>query len=674
MNLYGNEEIKELTIRSVILGALITVVFTAANVYLGLKVGLTIASAIPAAVISMAVLKLASDSNIRENTTVQTIASAAGTLSSIIFVLPGLIIVGYWQDFPFWQSALVCAIGGILGVMYTVPLRRAMVVEGGLPYPEGVAAAEVLKVGSPGMSASDQPEHDERQGTAGLKDIVAGTLASTGFAIVKALGIFGGEVVKTFTFGTAVTRIGTELSLPLIGVGILVGMTVGISQFIGVIIAWGVAVPILTAQTPPPEGVELAQHATTIWRTQVRFIGAGSIAVAAVWTLILLSRPMVEGIRSSIAAMKTVRTSGSAGLPRVERDIPFNWVVGVSLATLIPMAALVAYFIGGTGEALASKLILLTVVATLFAAVIGFAVGAASGYMAGLIGSSNSPVSSISIVSVIIISAILVGILSGGGLLDQPDVKTAAIALALFATSIVLAVATVANDNLQDLKTGQLVGATPWRQETALVIGVIVGAIVIPPVLDLLNSAYGFAGAPNATDRSLAAPQATLMSSIAQGILGGGLNWKMLGYGAVVGVILVAVDEMLRRSGGKYRLPPLAVSIGIYLPLTTTIPVTIGAFVAYFVTRTLKARADAAGQDYERFSATPLHRGVLLASGLIVGESLFGVVLAGLIVGSGNDAPLAVVSDFHLGETIGGIAFLAALYGAYRWIIGKKWA
>ena len=671
MNLYGNEEIKELTIRSVILGALITVVFTATNVYLGLRVGLTIASAIPAAVISMAVLKFARDSNIRENTTVQTIASSAGTLSSIIFVMPGLVMVGYWNDFPFWQAAGVCAIGGILGVMYTVPLRRAMVVQGGLPYPEGVAAAEVLKVGSPGMSASDKPDHDERQGTAGLKDIVAGTLASTGFSIVKATGLFSAEAVKTFTFGNVVSRMGTDLSLALIGVGILVGLTVGVSQFIGVLIAWGVAVPILTAQTPPAEGVDLATHATNIWRTQVRFIGAGSIAVAAVWTLVLLSKPMAEGIRSSIAAMKTVKAGGSSGLPRVERDIPFNWVIGSSLALLVPMAALIAYFVSGTGEALTQKIIVLTVVATLFVAIIGFGVGAASGYMAGLIGSSNSPVSSISIVSVIIISVILVGILSGGGVLDDPSVRQGAIALALFATSIVLAVATVANDNLQDLKTGQLVGATPWRQQAALVIGVVVGAIVIPPVLDLLNSAYGFAGAPGATDKALPAPQATLMSAIAQGILAGGLNWRMLGYGAMVGIVLVVVDEMLRRADKGVRMPPLAVSIGIYLPLTTTVPVFIGAIVGWFATRTLKSRADAAGQPFERFAAVPQHRGVLLASGLIVGESLFGVLLAGLIVGSGSDAPLALVSDFHAAELIGPAVFGALLVVAYRWIVGR---
>jgi putative OPT family oligopeptide transporter len=673
VDLFSDKELKELTLRSVILGALITVVFTAANVYLGLRVGLTIASAIPAAVISMAVLRLVSDSNIRENTTVQSIASAAGTLSSIIFVLPGLVIVGYWTGFPFWQSAAVCAIGGLLGVLYTVPLRRAMVVQGGLPYPEGVAAAEVLKVGSPGMAEASRPPDDGTHGSAGLRDIVVGTAVATGFTVIQATKLFATDVVATIGSGSVVSRIGTGLSLALIGVGLLVGMTVGIAQFVGVIIAWGVAVPWLTATVPAPEGVEATAHAVSLWRTQVRFIGAGSIAIAAVWTLVLLSRPMAEGIRSSVAAMRTVRAGGSSGLPRVERDIPFNWVIGGSIATLPPMALLIAGFIDGTGPALADRLIMLTLVATLFAAIIGFAVGAASGYMAGLIGSSNSPVSSISIVSVIIIALILVGILGSDGLLADESVRKAAIALALFSTSIVLAVATVANDNLQDLKTGQLTGATPWRQQLALVIGCLVGAAVIPPVLDLLNAAYGFAGAPGAGPQALAAPQATLMSSIAQGILGGNLNWTMLGYGALVGITLVVIDEALRRSDSGLRLPPLAVSIGIYLPLTTTVPVTIGAVVAWLATRTLRARAAAAGKPLADFIRVPEHRGVLLASGLIVGESLFGVALAGIIVGSGNPDPLALVGP-HFEETavwIGGIAFLGVLLGIYRWVIGS---
>jgi putative OPT family oligopeptide transporter len=530
------------------------VVFTAANVYLGLRVGLTVASSIPAAVISMAALRYARGSNMRENNIVQTIASAAGTLSSVIFVLPGLVIVGYWSGFPFWQSAAVCAIGGILGVMYTVPLRRAMVVQGDLPYPEGVAAAEVLRVGARG---ADQAA----SAGVGLRDLIIGAVASTGFFLMTTFRLFTDSFITWFRIGPVTTSLGTGLSMALLGVGYLVGFTVGAAMFVGVVIGWLGAVPILTLLQPPPEGADLIAYANTVlWRRQVRLIGAGSIAVAAVWTLVLLARPMLDGIRASLKAMAQ-RRSGAGGLPRTERDIPFHIVMTVAAALLVPLALLFGDFLWGTP--LSPRLILLVLGSTIFAAVVGFIVAAASGYMAGLIGSSNSPVSSMSILSTLS-SALLLVFLIGRSELLAPEIRSAAIALSLFVTAVVLAVATVANDNLQDLKTGQLVGATPWRQQLALVIGCIVGAMVIPPVLDLLQHAYGFAGAPLAPgldpDKTLGAPQAVLMSTLATGILAGQLDWSMLGVGAVVGVALVLLDETRppARSGGGQSGDPAA--------------------------------------------------------------------------------------------------------------------
>jgi putative OPT family oligopeptide transporter len=661
-----SDSLPELTVRGVILGALITVVFTAANVYLGLRVGLTVASSIPAAVISMAVLRYARGANMRENNIVQTIASSAGTLSSVIFVLPGLVIVGYWSGFPFWQSAAVCAIGGILGVMYTVPLRRAMVVQGNLPYPEGVAAAAVLRVGADSAAGASAAG-------VGILDLVAGTLVSMGFFLMTSFRLFTDSFVLWFRIGPVTTSLGTGLSMALLGVGYLVGITVGAAMFVGVLIGWIGAVPILTLLQPPPEGADLIAYAANVlWRKQVRLIGAGSIAVAAIWTLILLSRPMWDGIKASIAAMSDRRLGG--GLPRVERDIPFHYVVAASLALLLPLGVLFADFL--TGTPLSGKIVTLAIGSALFAAIVGFIVAAASGYMAGLIGSSNSPVSSMSILSTLCSALLLVALLGRGALTDQA-VRSAAIALALFATAVVLAVATVANDNLQDLKTGQLVGATPWRQQVALVIGCIVGALVIPPVLDLLQQAYGFAGAPLAAgmdpDKTLGAPQAVLMATLATGILAGQLDWSMLGIGALVGVALVLVDETLKRSTRRLRLPPLAVGIGIYLPVVSTVPVSIGAVVVLIADYALARRARTVGAPLDLVAELPRRRAMLLGSGLIVGESLFGVGQALLITVTGNQEPLALVGDSFqpVAEWLGGVTFLVLCLASYRWIMGK---
>ena len=671
---------REFTLRGVILGALITVIFTAANIYLGLKVGLTFASSIPAAVISMAVLRLVKGSNILENNIVQTIASAAGTLSSIIFVLPGLVMVGYWAGFPFWQTSGICAVGGILGVMFTVPLRRAMVVESDLPYPEGVAAAEILKVGSPGEDAVP-PE----PGQPGLRDVVIGSVISAAFSVISSgFGVFATEVNAFFRIGGIATGIGAGMSLALVGAGYLVGIVVGVAMLVGVLIAWGVAVPILSYLNPADAGVDVASYATGLWRHNVRLIGAGAIGVAAIWTLIQLFMPMVEGVRASLAALAALRSGKGGAVQETERDLPFDYVVITSLALMLPLAGILYYFIGQSGVFSGGMLWALVIASTIFCYIIGFVVATACGYMAGLIGSSNSPISGIGILAVVS-AGLLLSILLGGahGQLANAHIQREAIAVALFVTAVVLAIATISNDNLQDLKTGQLVGATPAKQQLALIVGVIAGAIVIPPILELIYQAYGFAGAlPHANmdpNKALGAPQATLMATLATGILSGKLDWTMIGIGVAVGVALIVVDEILKKLGGVARLPPLAVGLGIYLPAAVTTPVSAGAFVAWLADRHLKARAAKAGvvksgQAFEAYAELPRRRGTLLASGLIVGESLVGVLLAGLIVAADNQAPLALVGDSFAttAEWLAIIFFLIACFDLYRRVANSK--
>jgi putative OPT family oligopeptide transporter len=623
----------ELTLRGLLLGAAITLVFTAANVYLGLKVGLTFASTIPAAVISMAVLRAVKNSTIVENNIVQTVASAAGTLSAVIFVLPGLVMIGWWSGFPFWETFGVCAAGGILGVMYSVPLRRALVVQTDLPYPEGVAAAEVLKVGA---------ERSPEASGGGLRALVIGSLASFGFAAVVASQLFTGEIDEYGRIGPSTTGIGFALSLALIGAGHLIGLTVGLAILAGLVIAWGVAIPLLTALHPIAG--DAATIATAVWSHQVRFIGAGAIGVASIWTIGQLVKPVVGGLRSSIAASRHAAAGNE--VPITERDLPIGTVALIAAASLIPVAILFVEFVRGSVPPGMTAALVAGGVA--YVVVAGFAVAAACGYMAGLIGSSNSPVSGLAILAVIGASLLLVA-LAGSQIAALGHVL---VAYSLFVTAILLCVATIANDNLQDLKTGQLVGATPWKQQVALIAGVIAGSLVIPPILNVLAHAYGFPGAPaHANMQPLAAPQATLISALARGVIQGQIDWSLIGAGAILGAIIVAIDEVLRKTT-RLRLPPLAVGLGIYLPASSTAPVVVGAIAGFYFNRWAARQRD---------EGRARQMGVLVASGFIVGESLFGVLLAGLIVTTGRPTPLAVVGD--------GFAMPALLLGAAGFVI-----
>jgi putative OPT family oligopeptide transporter len=646
----------ELTLRGVVLGFLITLVFTAANVYFGLKAGLTFATSIPAAVISMALLRYARGVTIQENNIVQTVASAAGAISSIIFVLPGLVMVGWWSGFPYLTCVLICALGGVLGVTYSIPLRRALVTTSDLPYPEGVACAEVLKVGAGGEAAA-------QENRAGLLAIVWGGIASAGFQVVVATQVFASDVLGYFRLSrtsNASTGVDVGLSLALLAVGHLVGLWVGMAMLVGLLISWAGAVPHLTGLLPFDAGADLSAVANHVWAKQVRFIGAGAIAVAAVWTLVKLVKPVGTGLASAMAASRVRKAGQGATLPRTEQDLPIGWVAGVTLACLVPIGWLLADM--STGAGLGSATVILVAGGIAFIALMSFFVAAVCGYMAGLIGSSNSPLSGVGII-VVITAALLIALVVKP--LLPAGAGPALVAFTLFVTAVVIAAATVANDNLQDLKTGQLVDATPWRQQGALAIGTVAGALVIPPVLDLLQKAYGFAGTPGASaTKALAAPQAALISALAKGVLQGDLDWSLLGEGVLLGLGLVVVDEAikrLRKPGSHVQLPPLAVGLGIYLPMATTLMVVIGAVVGWAWER----RADRSARP-----ASARQLGVLLASGMIVGEGLFGVALAALTVFSGKDAPLALVGGgfADAAQWLGGLGLVLATGALYRWL------
>jgi putative OPT family oligopeptide transporter len=648
----------ELTVRGLIVGVVITLVFTAANVYFGLKAGLTFSTSIPAAVISMAILRNLKNATLQENNIVQTVASAAGTLSSIIFVLPGLIMIGWWTGFPFWISFLICALGGILGVMYSIPLRRALVTNSDLPYPEGVACAEVLKVGS-GGDKTDAAEVEHSR--AGLRAVLWGSIVAAVFFLIVKTQIFAEDVAETFRVGKrgAVSGYDFNLSFALLAIGHLCGLSVGIAMLVGATIGWGWLVPYYSALGGDVT-TAVGTLAQTTWRTKVRFIGAGAIGVSAIWTLLKLIKPVVSGLAGAMAASRARKAGKADTLPITERDIPIGIVGIITLVCMLPIGWVLGSFANASG--LGSHLWTLVIGGVFYVFLMSFFVSAVCGYMAGLIGSSNSPLSGIGILVVIGAALLLVfGVQPYVG----PDATKALMAFALFTTAVIFNVAAIANNNLQDLKTGQLVDATPWKQQVALIIGVLAGAVVIPPVLNLVNQAYGFVGAPGAELRPnpLAAPQAGLISSLAQGVIAANIDWSLIRMGIYIGIGIIVLDAILAKTTKHMRVPPLAVGLGIYLPTASTLMIVVGTIVGWFF--------DRAADRTPRPKATK-DLGVLLASGLIVGESIIGVVVSAIVVFSGVAAPLALVGAGYetAGKIIGGIAFAAIAFLLYRWVLG----
>ncbi len=645
----------ELTLRGLVLGSLIAMVFTAANIYLGLKVAITIASSIPAAVISMGVLRAFKTGTIRENNIVQTVASSGGTLSAIIFVLPGLIMTGYWVGFDYFTTFLVCAMGGILGVLFSIPLRRTLVVNTPLPFPEGVAAAEVLKVGATGDEASPNAIERER----GPIVVLFGALVSAGMQLVTLTGLAAAELTKYFRVGVAAaagaTGIDLGFSMALLGAGHLVGLSVGLAMLVGLLITWAGFVPLWTQHLVT--GPDLESVVIPVWRN-VRFVGAGAIGIAAIWSLIKLVGPLISGVQATIRASRTKAPPHLAATAQDDRDMPPSLIVGLSALCLAMIGWLLWDFIGQGGP-LTPVAMALTIGGVIFVVVVGFFIATVAGYMAALIGASNSPVSGIGILATVS-GAVLLALFIKPIVGEQAT--QALVAFCLFAVSIVFSVATISNDNLQDLKTGQLVGASPWRQQVALIVGVIAGSLVIPLVLNMLNASNGFPGDPHrhAIGEPLGAPQAVLISTLAKGVLNAQLDWNLIGIGVIVGAICIAVDETLGMMK-LIRLPPLAIGIGIYLPMSATQPVIVGAIIGALFNAAMSKRPNA--EMAKRF-------GVLLASGLVVGESLLGILNSGIIVATNNPTPLAIVGP-NFAETslwIGAALFALLTLISYVWV------
>lgn len=627
----------QLTVRAIVLAIVLAVLLAAANTYLGLFAGLTIASAIPAAVVSMAVLRVLGGGTILENNIVQTGASAGSSIASgVIFTIPALVILGHWSDFRYLWVLAIAGLGGILGVFFSVPLRRSLIVEQDLKFPEGVAAAEVLKAG-------DNPAQGVRiLGLAAAGGGLAKLAAGSGLRLIPdtaAAGSFWGKWLAYF---------GTNLSPALLGVGYIVGLNIGALALIGGMISWIVAIPIYhaffladnVALAQSVAGADAETVAGAIWSAQIRYLGVGAMLVGGIWALISIRSSLVSGIRSGLEA---TRAGAARAVSHTEQDLPMQSIlVGLVLFT-VPLAILYQLIVANLGVSLLMTVIMI---------VAGFVFTSVSAYMAGLVGSSNNPVSGITICTILFASLLLVLLMGRGAALGP--------VAAIMIGSVVCCAACIGGDNLQDLKCGYLVGATPWRQQVMLAIGAASCALVMAPVLNLLLKAYGI-GVPSAEHPNpLIAPQATLMASVAKGMFGGRLPWGMISVGAVIGVAIIATDLWLQRRKAPFRAPVLAVAVGIYLPLELSVPIFVGGLIAHLVERRLGIQGE--GPEAERAR----QNGILYAAGLITGEALMGIIIAVPIVTSGRADVLALPAALQFGGWLG-LAVVAGLaFALYR--------
>ena len=586
----------EITVKAVLLGIVLAIVLAAANAYLGLFAGLTVSASIPAAVISMGILRLFRNSNILENNIVQTAASAGESLAAgVIFTIPALLLMGYWTEFSFadhyWTITGIAATGGLVGVLFTIPLRRALIIEEKLQYPEGVATAEVLKSGESGAK--------------GLKFLVQSAIIGASFKFMaEGLLLWSGKLSAAMAVGRSYFSFQINLSPALISVGYIIGLNIATLVFAGGVIGRWFAMPIMGPghDIPPDVIFDSANDAVNyLHNNVVRYLGVGSMIVGGLWALINLRKAVFRGISASMDAYRQMRQPGASKVERTEMDTPLPWVLVALLFSLVPIFAIYLTVVQN---------VFITAFMAVLMLLAGFVFSAVAAYMAGLVGSSNNPISGVTIAT-ILSSAILLYILKVYG---NVNVGPSA---AIFIGAVVCCAAAIGGDNLQDLKAGYIVGATPWKQQIMQGVGTISSAFVMMPVLWLLHKRYGIGMEVRPGQDFLEAPQASLMANIANGVFNQDLPWNYIIVGGFIAVAIIVLDKILEGRGSSFRTPVLAVAVGIYLPFHLVVPIFIGGIIAYLTSKSWTLHPGKTNQI-----------GLLYASGLITGEALVGIFLA----------------------------------------------
>ncbi|GMV52030.1 oligopeptide transporter, OPT family [Nitrospirales bacterium NOB] len=583
----------EITPKAVVLSIVLAALLAGANAYLGLFAGMTVSASIPAAVISMAVLRLFPRSNILENNIVQTAASSGEALAAgVIFTIPGLLLIGHWAAFDFWYTVIVSLVGGVLGVLFTIPLRRALIVHARLRFPEGVATAEVLKVGA-----------GAEEGAGGrLRTLLGAAAIGGGFKFAEGgLKLWSESLEGVLQLGRSTLYGGVNLSPALLAVGYIIGLKTAVVVFFGGALGWLVLLPLFQALGDQPNAVSGMTAAKATWSGQIRYLGIGAMLIGGLWTLVQVRGPIRESLRQLAALYDARQRSRAAVILRTEQDAGVGWLITLAFLSLVPMGWLYQDLLGHNILAGIGLTFLMALAAFLFSAV--------AGYMAGLVGSSSNPVSGVTIATIMLASLLLLAMLGQG--------NPAGPAAALLVGAVVCCAAAMGGDNLQDLKTGYVLGATPWKQQIMQVIGVATGAVVIVPVLSLLEAKYGIGEVTVVHPHPLTAPQATLMANLAKGVFGGSLPWHLVGVGVLLGVGIIALDTRQAREPNRLRFPVLAVALGLYLPLKLSAAILLGGLLA---------------EPVRREGAAPRpsteDRGLLFAAGLVTGEALVGILLA----------------------------------------------
>lgn len=644
----------EITIKGTILAILLTIILAGANAFLGLKVGLTVSASIPAAVISMGVLRFFKNSNVLENNIVQTCASSGEALTAgVSFTIPALIVIHFWDHFSYLATAVIAMAGGIIGVLFSVPLRRVLLSDSTLRFPEGTAIGKVLMA-----SADRNMGLDNLMWGGGIGALIS--LCQTGFKLLA------DDLETWFRIGNTVVGAGIGFSPALIGAGYIIGVNVAMSMLSGIVLGWLIGVPILAHIYPAAPGTAVNDIAMGLWSQHIRYIGIGVMVVGGFWAIGSMFKPMIRGIIASFASVRLVKLHGDGYILRTDHDLPITTVFWALLVLLCPIYFLLNHFTDsatlGIGGITQQTLTWVGVVLTVF---LGFAVAAICGYFAGLVGSSANPLSSMALISLIITSFIVVGILGPHIALDASGAQAiSAAGVVVIITAIVSSVASISNDTIQDLKAGQMVGATPWRQQAMLILGVVVASLVIPLILELLFQAYGLGGVmphPNMDpNQMLLAPQAGLMATVVQGIFTHHVEWNMLGTGALIAIIALIADHFAKKRG--FRVPVLGVGIGIYLPVSTTTPMVIGGILSYLIEHAGKKRHGQEQHHHHRIE----QRGLLLASGLVAGAAIMGVILAIPFALKGSSDVMSLVGPNY--ATTAGITSIIVTLLLCAWI------
>ncbi len=595
----------EITLKAVIVGVLLAIVLAASNAYLALKVGILTSASIPAAILSMGILKLFKQSNILENNIVQTCASTGEAVAGgIVYTIPGLIIIHYWQHFPYWPTFFISCFAGILGVMFSVPIRRILLNDDSLPFPEGKAIAEVLKA-----------NHSENRS---LKQIlIGGTLGAVIEFMQNGLKVLADSMQVWFAKSGVLFGFGSGFSATLIGAGYLIGFNIGLSLLIGAIISWLICVPILSFSHPIAINSSIINSVMSFWGQHIRYIGIGAMITAGLWTLLSLLKSLAININRSLKLFLQQRRE--LNIARTDQDIPLLYVaMGIVFLLFLFWLLLRQYFPLNALNLNHAQSISLILASLLYILIIGFMICAICGYFSGMVGVSASP-GSAAIIAGMLLAAIMIRSLLP---FHSTTINFNAAAITIILGAIITGAAAITNDNIQDLKVGQLVGATPWKQQLMLILGVIVGSAVIPPIIEALFNVYGIGDVfPRpGMDHSqvLAAPPAAMLAAISAAVFNHDIPWQMLFIGAAIALLFISLNLILKKS--HKNISVLGIATGMYLPLTSSTPLFIGSFISLLVNRKIKQQS---GNQ-----ATIKQNGLILACGLVAGSALMNVVLA----------------------------------------------